>query len=209
MKKTKFKLPIFISILLLGLGCFFVGRKNGHCDFFKDILSRYPEENIAVNLIVDLTHDGNDDLLVISQDALEITLEIYTITDGKPVVIYKDSASDNHAGWRWYYLTVVDDKDYILQYTPEIWNGIGNYHLEVFSFDQKGQKEILETQKLPYDSIHISEDKKLDLLNKTENFKVIYEKWLACSTPLITIGSDPFTGHSVNYILKEKLPNTD
>lgn len=133
---------------------------------------------------------------------------------GMPVVIiisviYKDSASDNHAGWRWYYLTVVDDKDYILQYTPEIWNGIGNYHLEVFSFDQKGQKEILETQKLPYDSIHISEDKKLDLLNKTENFKVIYEKWLACSTPLITIGSDPFTGHSVNYILKEKLPNTD
>ena len=165
MKRTKFKLPIFISILLLGLGCFFVGRKNGYRDLFKDILSRYPEGNIAVTLIVDLTHNGNDDLLVISQDALEITLEVYTITDGKPVVIYKDSASDNHAGWRWYYLTVVDDKDYILQYTPEIWNGIGNYHLEVFSFDQKGQKEILETHKLPYDSIHIFEDKKEKLPN--------------------------------------------
>lgn len=97
MKKTKFKLPIFISILLLGLGCLFVGRKNGQRDYFKDILSRYPEENIAVTLIVDLTHDGNDDLLVISQDALEITLEVYTIIDGKPIVIYKDSASDNHA----------------------------------------------------------------------------------------------------------------
>ena len=31
-------------------------------------------------------------------------------------------------------LTVVDHKNYILQYTPEIWNGIGNYHFEIFSF---------------------------------------------------------------------------
>ena len=208
MKRTKFKLPIFISILLLGLGCFFVGRKNGYRDLFKDILSSYPEGNIAVTLIVDLTHNGNDDLLVISQDALEITLEVYTITDGKPVVIYKDSASDNHAGWRWYYLTVVDNKDYILQYTPEIWNGIGNYHFEIFSFNQKGQKEILETEELPYDSIHTSEDNKQDLLIKTQNFKAIYEKWQTNSIPLITIGSDPLTGDSVNYILKEKLPNT-
>ena len=69
--------------------------------------------------------------------------------------------------WRWYYLTVVDHKNYILQYTPEIWNGIGNYHFEIFSFNQKGQKEILETQELPYDSIHTSEDNKQDLLIKT------------------------------------------
>ena len=60
--------------------------------------------------MVDLTHDGNDELLVISQDALEITVEIYAIIDSNPIVIYKDHASDNHAGWRWYYLTVVDHK---------------------------------------------------------------------------------------------------
>lgn len=200
----KIKISISICILLLGLGGFLIATKNSHRDFFKDILSCYSEENIVGTLMVDLTHDGNDELLVISQDALEITLEVYTIIDGNPIVIYKDSASDNHAGWRWYYLTVVDNKNYILQYTPEIWNGIGNYHLEVFSFDQNGQKEILETQELPYDSIHISEDNKQNLINKTENFKAIYEKWKTNSTPLITIGSDPLTGNNDNYILEKK-----
>ena len=107
MKKTKFEILIFICMILLGLGCFLIATKNNQYNFFEDILSRYPEENIAGTLMVDLTHDGNDELLVISQDALEITLEIYAIIDGNPIVIYKDHASDNHAGWRWYYLTVV------------------------------------------------------------------------------------------------------
>lgn len=132
------------------------------------------------------------------------SIEIYAIIDGNPIVIYKDHASDNHAGWRWYYLTVVDHKNYILQYTPEIWNGIGNYHFEIFSFNQKGQKEILETQELPYDSIHTSEDNKQDLLIKTQNFKAIYEKWQTNSIPLITIGSDPLTGDNDNYVLEKK-----
>ena len=115
MKKTKFEILIFICMILLGLGCFLIATKNNQYNFFEDILSCYPEENIAGTLMVDLTHDGNDELLVISQDALEITLEIYAIIDGNPIVIYKDHASDNHAGWRWYYLTVVDHKNYILQ----------------------------------------------------------------------------------------------
>lgn len=204
MKKTKFEILIFICMILLGLGCFLIATKNNQYNFFDDILSRYPEENIAGTLMVDLTHDGNDELLVISQDALEITLEIYAIIDGNPIVIYKDHASDNHAGWRWYYLTVVDHKNYILQYTPEIWNGIGNYHFEIFSFNQMGQKEILETQELPYDSIHTSEDNKQDLLIKTQNFKAIYEKWQTNSIPLITIGSDPLTGDNDNYVLEKK-----
>ena len=204
MKKTKFEILIFICMILFGLGCFLIATKNNQYNFFEDILSRYPEENIAGTLMVDLTHDGNDELLVISQDALEITVEIYAIIDSNPIVIYKDHASDNHAGWRWYYLTVVDHKNYILQYTPEIWNGIGNYHFEIFSFNQKGQKEIFETQELPYDSIHTSEDNKQDLLIKTQNFKAIYEKWQTNSIPLITIGSDPLTGDNDNYVLEKK-----
>ena len=79
MKKTKFEILIFICMILLGLGCFLIATKNNQYNFFEDILSRYPEENIAGTLMVDLTHDGNDELLVISQDALEITLEIYAI----------------------------------------------------------------------------------------------------------------------------------
>ena len=76
MKKTKFEILIFICMILLGLGCFLIATKNNQYNFFEDILSRYPEENIAGTLMVDLTHDGNDELLVISQDALEITVEI-------------------------------------------------------------------------------------------------------------------------------------
>lgn len=82
-----------------GIRVFSYCHENNQYNFFEDILSRYPEENIAGTLMVDLTHDGNDELLVISQDALEITLEIYAIIDGNPIVIYKDHASDNHAGW--------------------------------------------------------------------------------------------------------------
>ena len=71
-------------------------------------------------------------------------------------------------------------------------------------FRSKGQKEILETQELPYDSIHTSEDNKQDLLIKTQNFKAIYEKWQTNSIPLITIGSDPLTGDNDNYVLEKK-----
>lgn len=35
MKKTKFKLPIFISILLLGLGCFLLDGKTAIATFSK------------------------------------------------------------------------------------------------------------------------------------------------------------------------------
>lgn len=159
MKKTKFEILIFICMILFGLGCFLIATKNNQYNFFEDILSRYPEENIAGTLMVDLTHDGNDELLVISQDALEITVEIYAIIDS---------------------------------------------NLEIFSFNQKGQKEILETEELPYDSIHTSEDNKQDLLIKTQNFKAIYEKWQTNSIPLITIGSDPLTGDNDNYVLEKK-----
>ena len=68
MKKTKFEILIFICMILLRLGCFLIATKNNQYNFFEDILSRYPEENIAGTLMVDLTHDGNDELLVISQD---------------------------------------------------------------------------------------------------------------------------------------------
>ena len=215
MKITKFQILILICIILLGSGCFFVVMKNNQHDSFEDILSRYSEENIAGSLMADLTHDGNDELLVISQKAIspdatspevmETTLEIYAMMDGNPVVIYKDLAADNHPGYRWYYLTVVDHKNYILQYTPEIWNGIGNFHFEVFSFNQEGQKEILEKQEVPYDSIHTSEDDMQDLSIKMENFKTIYEKWKANSIPLITIGSDMLTGDNDYYVLEEKV----
>lgn len=126
MKKTKFEILIFICMILLGLGCFLIATKNNQYNFFEDILSRYPEENIAGTLMVE------------------------------------------------------------------------------FSFNQKGQKEILETQELPYDSIHTSEDNKQDLLIKTQNFKAIYEKWQTNSIPLITIGSDPLTGDNDNYVLEKK-----
>ena len=126
MKKTKFEILIFICMILLGLRCFLIATKNNQYNFFEDILSRYPEENIAGTLMVE------------------------------------------------------------------------------FSFNQKGQKEILETQELPYDSIHTSEDNKQDLLIKTQNFKAIYEKWQTNSIPLITIGSDPLTGDNDNYVLEKK-----
>ena len=40
-------------MILLGLGCFLIATKNNQYNFFEDILSRYPEENIAGTLMVD------------------------------------------------------------------------------------------------------------------------------------------------------------
>ena len=48
MKKTKFEILIFICMILLGLGCFLIATKNNQYNFFEDILSRYPEENIEM-----------------------------------------------------------------------------------------------------------------------------------------------------------------
>ena len=77
--------------------------------------------------------------------------------------------------------------------------------MKYFPLIRRARKKYLETQELPYDSIHTSEDNKQDLLIKTQNFKAIYEKWQTNSIPLITIGSDPLTGDNDNYVLEKKV----
>ena len=201
MKKKKSY--VFLILFLIVVGYLFASRKENEEDIWQSVLEQY-SENLVGSKQVDLTHDGKDDLVVVSKYGEEIRLEVYTMVEDTPTLIYQDCAADNHAGWRWYYLTTAQDhQNYILQYIPEIWNGIGTYRFEVLSFDETGEKKILETQELSYDSLHVSEEEAAVLAENLEDFKAAYKKWQESSTPLVVLGDDPLTGETFDAVLEE------
>ena len=73
----------------------------------------------------------------------------------------------------------------------------------MLSFDETGEKKILETQELSYDSLHVSEEEAAVLAENLEDFKAAYKKWQESSTPLVVLGDDPLTGETFDAVLEE------
>lgn len=157
--------------------------------------------HLASTILSDLTHDGRDELILISKTPYEVNFRVYSIMDEVPTMIYEDSASDNHAGWKWYYLYTVDNQEYLLQYIPEIWNGMGTCHLDIFSFHANNKEELF-SQDMPYDAAHISEQAQVELKKQMDDFKENLQGYQKSSIPLITIGSDALTGKEYDYIIQ-------
>lgn len=136
---------------------------------FSDFLyENYQDEGVH-SLLVDLTHDGEDDLLVIStremqnadgqtSHATETVMELYTRVGDDIVSIYSDVANDVAASaYRWYYLYEEDDWQYLVQYSPVVNNGKASYHYLVFSLAADGTIQILREEQDDYDSMEYRE----------------------------------------------------
>lgn len=169
---------------------------------YSDFLyENYKGEQVN-SILADLTHDGEDDLLVISthesdseqngmpsEYSKETIIDVYTRSNGEIINIYSDSAnSEVHPGYRWYYLYVEENRPYLVQYSPDFWSGIATYRYQVFSFDSKGEKIMLAEEQADYDSTHSDEAAKR---NQADGLQQLIERAQPYrQIPLIELGED-------------------
>lgn len=185
-----------------GIICFTKIREK-NAEILKSVYSSEDEE-IVSTLLVDLTHDRKDDLVLISKNTIDgYHLKIYSVINQKPILIYEDFITNNHAGWRWYYIYTNNNKKYLMQYIPEIWNGIGEYRLEIFSLDIKmSRKGTIISEAVAYDSVH---NPYSEMENELVQFKKELENYRLNSVPLITIGYDDLTEQNYEYIIETEV----
>lgn len=175
---------------------------------FSDFLYEHYQEDGVHSLLVDLTHDGEDDLLVFStremKDAdgqtspsTETVMELYTRVGDDIVSIYSDTANDVvTSGYRWYYLYEEDDWQYLVQYSPVMSNGMASYHYRIFSLTADGTIQTLREEQADYDSIHTDEEVKsvqYDQVQELIQASIEYRE-----IPLIELGDDVLAGEEGN-----------
>lgn len=191
---------LLVSILLIGGISCFARIRDQNAEILKSVYYSETEEIIS-EVLADLTHDGRDDLVLICKNTMdEYHLKVYSVINKKPVLTYEDTISDNHAGWRWYYIYTSNNKKYLMQYIPEIWNGFGEYRLEIFFIDTKSnRKDMIVSNAVAYDSVHNPDS---EMEKKLLQFKKELEDYQSDSVPLITIGYDSLTHKNYEYIIE-------
>lgn len=100
-----------------------------------------PDGDIA--FFADLTHDGKKERItaglaqfVPQGEASNLTVHA-SEQAGSPVLWQRDYGT-SHVGWVMLYLYEEDGKDYLMQYTPAMYQGAATYALDIFSLDADG-----------------------------------------------------------------------
>lgn len=93
----------------------------------------------------DVDHDG-------AQECILLRLRAYDGANGSVAEVHQDESPDSpviwsrdfgtaHAGWVSLYLYKEAGKDYILEYTPSMYQGYGSYQLQIYSLDEEGNQQ--------------------------------------------------------------------
>ena len=72
------------------------------------------------------------------------------VTQGAEL-LWSGEAGTAHTGWGAYFLCTLDGEDYILEYAPEMWQGVCDYSYRVFSLDEDSQPVILAENAVSFD----------------------------------------------------------
>lgn len=116
-----------------------------------DTISRAIEDEIVITHS-DLTHDGNEEKVMIDVSQLkEKQTAILKVLDEKGNIIWEESAGIAHAGWNSIYLCTLNGEDYLLRYNPYIVQDIADYKYEIFYLDERGLEKNIDSNSLNFD----------------------------------------------------------
>ena len=195
-------------------------RYTSYADMAIDTYKNYYAENYAnkkVNVFLrDLTHDGIKEMITVellnnegetltsNDDIGQLMVSVFT-SNGKSITkIYELSTGKSHAGWNWLYLYKEDGKDYLLQYNPTMYQGVGTYQYDIFYLDNSGQQVTLKKEDFNF----ILQDSTLDK-SKEKEYKLWQrnaDSYRRMSLPLVEIGNEYFTNKSyLNYTKANEL----
>ena len=102
----------------------------------------------------DLTHNGQTERIVFDFGHFHMaSTGVMAVLDGQGKVLYSDEAGAAHTGWRTWYLCRWEGQDYLLEYSPYSGTGGHFYHYELFSFDEAGEKAVLDSGSIEWQDI--------------------------------------------------------
>jgi len=112
-----------------------------------------PETNNDIVWLVDLDNDGIMDKIIVdilndNNTGEGARISIYKGDSG--LLIYSASADLPHIGWNGLYLFQDENGSQIFSWHPTIYQGLGSFHYELFSFDAKGNKTVLDSSSFEF-----------------------------------------------------------
>lgn len=177
-------------------------------DYFDE---NYAKENCNV-FLADLTHDGVNDMVVVEilkdttlapinnvDEYNYIRINVLHMGDnGMISSIYENDAKNIHSGWLWLYLYEEDGKDYLLQYSPNLLEGVGNYHYNIFSLGGNGEQIIYKSDQVDF-KLDTTADESA-IRKRIEDLQARVDNYSAKSKVLIELGEESFLGKTYfNY----------
>lgn len=109
------------------------------------------KEPKIIEVEIDITHDGKKDKLRLDPSALydeskatgkEKTVTVISAETGQEIASYTANATP--AGWNGIYLYQSEERgDYLLQWKPELKQGVGNYQCKVYSLGEDGTENTI------------------------------------------------------------------
>lgn len=107
---------------------------------------------------VDITHDGKADSIILDLTAIQ---DENKATGDENTVVIKSAATEQeissytantiHGGWNGIYIYTDDTGDYLVNWKPVMYQGVGNYQLKVYSLKEDGTENILFEKNYQFD----------------------------------------------------------
>lgn len=116
----------------------------------------------------DFNHDGEPEMVGLTEaygDEVRNQVGWYEIQvrtrDNR--FLWSRSCSTSHPGWESYFACRADGKDYLLRYTPTMYQGFATYAYELFFLNEEGKEQIVQEGGVDFDlnfgsSMHESYD---------------------------------------------------
>ena len=120
--------------------------------------TEHNSKSTKASFSTDLNHDGKQETLMIqAKSTNEVDL---TVTE-KDEVLYEDKAYIHMSLGEQYYLVSQDGNDYIMKYGPLVDHDAATISYEVFSLDENGNKQTLDSDEIEVSLFEVSQmDKK-------------------------------------------------
>lgn len=122
--------------------------------------------------------------------------------------LYQSSAGYPHSGWNWLYLYHENDRDYLMQFSPMMWQGRGSYEYKIFSLSDTGEEQMYRYGEENYGTVDVDEEQQKPLWDRMKLFLDQVDTYRKNSIPLVEIGNDYFggeygslDGREYNYVI--------
>lgn len=116
---------------------------------YTEWLKRNGDEKNVYVLAVDLTHDGEEEMVIVQHNEEELLWAefVYTLNENKePVLIESRTGGDSHVtGFFDLFLLKKDDGQYYLIYMDAgLWQGYGEYAIRIYDLTADGHRHIVD-----------------------------------------------------------------
>lgn len=121
-------------------------------------LEREKEKNTpAVRVLSsshDFDHNGVNEVVILEGNAKTIEGSSFwglKVREGAQD-LWSDTAATSHAGWNNLFTLKIDGQDYLLRYKPSMWQGVADYHYQIFSLNGAGGEVVLRENHVEFDT---------------------------------------------------------